>query len=40
MAVEKKGNKWYIRGKIKKDDGSYYKYRRLARGCTGKKEAE
>ena len=40
MAVEKKGNKWYIRGKIKKDDGSYYEYRRLARGCTGKKEAE
>lgn len=40
MSVEKKGRKWYIRGKIKKDDGTYYEYRRLARGCTGKKEAE
>ena len=40
MSVEKKGSKWYIRGKIKKDDGTYYEYRRLARGCTGKKEAE
>ena len=40
MSVEKKGRKWYIRGKIKKDDGTYYENRRLARGCTGKKEAE
>ena len=39
MAVEKKNKKWYIRGKIKKDDGSYYEYRRLASNCNSKKEA-
>lgn len=40
MAVVKKNNKWYIHGKIKKDDGSYYNYNKLARGCTLKKDAE
>lgn len=40
MSVEKLNGKWYIRGKIKKDDGGYYEYRRIARGCTGKKEAQ
>lgn len=40
MSVEKKNSKYYIRGKIKRDDGSYYNYYKLARGCTGKKEAK
>lgn len=40
MSVEKLNGKWYIRGKVKKDDGGYYEYRRIARGCTGKKEAQ
>lgn len=40
MAVEKKNGKWYIRGKIKRDDGSYYEYRKVAQCCTGKKEAQ
>lgn len=40
MSVEKRGGKWYIRGKIKRDDGSYISFNRLARGCTGKKQAE
>lgn len=37
MAVEKKNGKWYIRGKFKKEDGSYYEYRRLAKQCNKKK---
>lgn len=40
MAVEKKNGKWYIRGKFKKEDGSYYEYRRLAKQCNKKSEAE
>lgn len=40
MSVEKKNGKWYIRGKIKRDDGSYYEYRKVAQCCTGKKEAQ
>lgn len=40
MSVEKLNGKWYIRGKVKKDDGGYYEYRQIARGCTGKKEAQ
>lgn len=40
MAVEKKNGKWYIRGKLKKEDGSYYEYRRLAKQCNRKSEAE
>ncbi len=40
MSVEKLNGKWYIRGKIKKDSGGYYEYRRVAKGCAGKKEAQ
>ena len=40
MSVEKLNGKWYIRGKIKLDDGGYYEYRQIARGCRGKKEAQ
>ncbi len=40
MAVVKKNNKWYIKGKIKKDDGSYYQYTKLAQGCKLQKEAK
>lgn len=40
MAIEKKNGKYYIHGKIKRDDGSYYNYHKVARGCTGKKEAK
>lgn len=40
MAVEKSKGKYYIHGKIKRDDGSYYNYHKIARGCTGKKEAK
>ncbi len=40
MAAVKKDGKWYIHGKIKKDDGTYYNYNKLARGCRTKKETE
>ena len=40
MSVEKRGGKWYIRGKVKQDDGTHIFFNRLARGCTGKKQAE
>ena len=40
MAVFKKDNKWYISGKIKKDNGSYYSYTKLAQGCKLQKEAK
>lgn len=40
MAVLKKNNKWYISGKIKKDDGTYYSYTKLAQGCKLQKEAK
>lgn len=40
MAVEKRNGKWYIRGKLKKEDGTYYEYRRLAKDCRKKSEAE
>lgn len=40
MAVLKRNGKWYIYGKIKKDDGTWYQYTKLAKGCTLKKEAE
>lgn len=40
MATVKKDGKWYIHGKIKKDNGSYYNYYKLARGCRTKKETE
>lgn len=40
VAVFKKDNKWYISGKIKKDNGSYYSYTKLAQGCKLQKEAK
>ena len=40
MAVVKKNNKWYIKGKIKKDNESYYQYTKLAQGCKLQKEAK
>lgn len=40
MAVLKKDDKWYISGKIKKDDGTYYSYTKLAQGCKLQKEAK
>ena len=40
MAVFKKNEKWYISGKIKKDDGRYYSYTKLAQGCKLQKEAK
>lgn len=40
MAVFKKDDKWYISGKIKKDDGTYYSYTKLARGCHLQKDAK
>ena len=36
----KKEDKWYISGKIKKDDGTYYSYTKLAQGCKLQKEAK
>ncbi len=40
MAVIKRNGKWYIKGKIKKDDGSYYQYTKLAQGCKLQKDAK
>ena len=40
MTVFKKNDKWYISGKIKKDNGNYYSYTKLAQGCTLQKEAK
>ena len=40
MATFKKNGKWYIRGKIKKEDGSWYQYTKLARGCKYSNEAK
>ena len=40
MTVFKKNDKWYISGKIKKDNGSYYSYTKLAQGCKLQKEAK
>lgn len=40
MTVFKKNDKWYISGKIKKDDGNYYSYTKLAQGCRLQKEAK
>lgn len=39
MAVYKSNQKWYIKGKIKKENGLFYYYHKLAVGCTLKKEA-
>lgn len=40
MAVEKRNNKWYIRGKVKLEDGTFKDYHRVAKGCFLKKDAE
>lgn len=40
MSVEKRGGKWYIRGKMKCDERTYLSFNLLTRGCTGKKQAE
>ncbi len=40
MAVFKKNDKWYISGKIKKDNGTYYSYTKLAQGCKLQKDAK
>ena len=40
MTVFKKNDKWYMSGKIKKDDGKYYSYTKLAQGCKLQKEAK
>ncbi|MCI9523551.1 MAG: tyrosine-type recombinase/integrase [Erysipelotrichaceae bacterium] len=39
MSVFKRDGKWYIKGKIKKDDGSYYQYTKLAKGCRLQRDA-
>lgn len=39
MAVEKRSGKWYIRGKVKLEDGKFKDYHRLAKGYSLKKEA-
>lgn len=39
MAVQKKEKSWYIRGKLKREDGSLYQYTKKAEGCRTKKEA-
>lgn len=33
MAVFKRDSKWYIKGRIKQEDGNYYQYTKLARNC-------
>lgn len=40
MTVTSKNKKFYIRGKIKRDDGTYYNYYQLAKNCRTKKEAK
>lgn len=40
MAVIKRNGKWYIKGKIKKDDSTYYQYTKLAQGCKLQKDAK
>ena len=32
MSVSKRNGKWYIQGNIKREDGTYYRYTKLARG--------
>lgn len=39
MATFKRDGKWYIKGRIQKEDGSYYQYTKLARGCKYVNEA-
>lgn len=33
MSVVKRDGKWYIKGRVKREDGTYYQYTKLARGC-------
>lgn len=40
MAIRTRNNKYYIFGSIKNDDGSIYQYTKLAKNCSGKKEAK
>lgn len=40
MSVIKKNGKWYIRGRIYKEDGEIYEYTKLAKDCKYKQEAE
>lgn len=39
MSVSKRNGKWYIQGNIKREDGTYYRYTKLARGCKYVNEA-
>lgn len=39
MATFKRDGKWYIKGRVKKEDGTYYQYTKLARGCKYVNEA-
>lgn len=39
MATFKRDGKWYIKGRIQKEDGTYYQYTKLARGCKYVNEA-
>ena len=39
MSTVKRYGKWYIQGNIKKEDGTYYRYTKLARGCKYVNEA-
>lgn len=39
MSVSKRNGKWYIQGNIKQEDGTYYRYTKLARGCKYVNEA-
>ena len=39
MATFKRDGKWYISGRIKKEDGSIYRYTKLAKECKSVNEA-
>lgn len=39
MSVVKRDGKWYIKGRVKREDGTYYQYTKLARGCKYVNEA-
>lgn len=40
MSVYKKNSKWYMRGKVKKEDATYKDYHKACKDCRLKKEAE
>ncbi len=40
MSAIKKNGKWYIRGRIHKENGETYEYTKLAKDCKYKQEAE